>query len=407
MIEFQELSKNGNFQQKTMEKSEFMSSLKEFNFNVRDMRMILKLAEIRKSRQPSLLLRPSSKCFIFDVENIQLLCSSDKCLIFNPVDKATQNFIRRLHQKFSGASSEEFEKFPEMKILKLLKQDSNQEYYQNFEHVVLETALENVVSKFQRHFNIIKPALEMLLQQTEENPETSGLKKLLAVKNSLAQFDQCLEHLSKIIENLCSNDKDMLKLYLSDSSNGEKDLEQLLESFQAELDELETENKILADRIEDTEQFISAHMDSLRNEIMKISLFLEIGGFIMGFGAVVGGIFGMNLKNHIEDDPNAFTIVCLSLLAAMIAILLCFCKKIFKLNADTSSAQNFTLLKSFFTYVDDLEYYVLSKKIAKSEFRVAVEQITGLKISEKESEFLFQMVDANKDGVFDVGGEYL
>ena len=384
-----------------------MSSLKEFNFNVRDMRMILKLAEIRKSRQPSLLLRPSSKCFIFDVENIQLLCSSDKCLIFNPVDKATQNFIRRLHQKFSGASSEEFEKFPEMKILKLLKQDSNQEYYQNFEHVVLETALENVVSKFKRHFNIIKPALEMLLQQTEENPETSGLKKLLAVKNSLTQFDQCLEHLSKILENLCSNDKDMLKLYLSDSANEEKDLEQLLESFQAELDELETENKILADRIEDTEQFISAHMDSLRNEIMKISLFLEIGGFIMAFGAVVGGIFGMNLTNHIENDPNAFTIVCLSLLAAMIGILLCFCKKIFKLNADTSSAQNFTLLKSFFTYVDDLEYYVLSKKIAKPEFKVAVEQITGLKISDKESEFLFQMVDANKDGVFDVGGEYL
>ena len=52
-------------------------------------------------------------------------------------------------------------------------------------------------------------------------------------------------------------------------------------------------------RIEDTEQFISAHMDSLRNDLLKASLLLEIGGFIMGFGAVVGGIFGMNLKNHI------------------------------------------------------------------------------------------------------------
>ena len=36
---------------------------------------------------------------------------------------------------------------------------------QDFEQVVLETALENVVSKYSRHLEIIKPALEMLLQQ--------------------------------------------------------------------------------------------------------------------------------------------------------------------------------------------------------------------------------------------------
>ena len=38
-------------------------------------------------------------------------------------------------------------------------------FLQDFEQVVLETALENVVAKFSRHLEIIKPALEMLLQQ--------------------------------------------------------------------------------------------------------------------------------------------------------------------------------------------------------------------------------------------------
>eukprot|EP00092_Neocalanus_flemingeri_P055839 GFUD01066089.1.p1 GENE.GFUD01066089.1~~GFUD01066089.1.p1 ORF type:complete len:104 (+),score=40.90 GFUD01066089.1:23-313(+) len=89
----------------------------------------------------------------------------------------------------------------------------------------------------------------------------------------------------------------------------------------------------------------------------------------------------------------------------MVGMLAAFWKKILKLKADTSSAQRFTLLKSFFTYVDDLEYHVLSKKIEKPEFKVAVEQVTGLNISEKESEFLFQMVDTNKDGFFDLEGE--
>lgn len=251
----------------------------------------------------------------------------------------------------------------------------------------------------------MKPSLERLLLETEENPETSSLKKLLAVKNSLAHFDQSLQHMRRIIENLCANDKSVLKQYFGDSKNKEKEFEHLVDHFHAELDELETENKILAERIEDTEQFISAHMDSTRNEIMKIGLFLEIGAFIMGFGAVVGGIFGMNLKSHLEENANAFLIVCLLMLAAMLLILLIFYKTFMKLKADTSSAHKYTLLKNFFSYVEGLEFYVMNKKIEKPQFKSAVEQITGVSISEKEADFLFDMVDANKDGVFEVGEE--
>ena len=72
-----------------------------------------------------------------------------------------------------------------------------------------------------RHLHIIKPALEMLLQQVgrlinsdikepdhcqhllfnqvEANPETNGLRRLLAVKKSLAEFEQNVELVSKEI----------------------------------------------------------------------------------------------------------------------------------------------------------------------------------------------------------------
>ena len=64
----------------------------------------------------------------------------------------------------------------------------------------------------------------------------------------------------------------------------------------------------------------------------------------------------------------------------------------YQLKADTSSAQSFTLLKNFFTYVDDLEYHVFNKRIEKGEFKEAVEKITGLKITDRESEYLFKVV---------------
>ena len=44
--------------------------------------------------------RPSSRCFLFEMEHIKLVCFSDKCLILNPDDKATQNFIYGLKMQF-------------------------------------------------------------------------------------------------------------------------------------------------------------------------------------------------------------------------------------------------------------------------------------------------------------------
>ena len=47
------------------------------------------------------------------------------------------------------------------------------------------------------------------------------------------------------------------------------------------------------------------------------------------------------------------------------AITICIIIRYYQLKADTSSAQSFTLLKNFFTYVDDLEYHVFNKRIEK------------------------------------------
>ena len=173
----------------------------------------------------------------------------------------------------------------------------------DFEHIVLESALESVVGKFRRHLQIIKPALEMLLQEVEQNPETGGLKRLLAVKKSLAEFELKVESMMKVLRTLLGDDEALLSLYLTrkgGEEGGQEEIELLLNSYAADLDDIDTEVKILIDVIEDTDQFISAHMDSVRNEIIKMSLFTEVGGVIMGFGAVVSGIFGMNLDNKMD-----------------------------------------------------------------------------------------------------------
>ena len=55
-----------------------------------------------------------------------------------------------------------------------------------------------------------------------------------------------------------------------------------------------------------------------------------------------------------------------------------------------------SLLKNFFSHVDDLEEHVFSKKkVGKGEFKESVEKITGLRVTDREAEFLARMVEAN------------
>ena len=402
-IRILEMHRTGDMDHKTLSRDEFLSLLGDCNLPFRDLRMLLKSCpSVSKSRHPCIMPRPSSRCYILEIETVKLICFSEKCLILNPEEKNTQAFIRSLKAQFRLTATNLI-RINDDTTMKLLHQKSVQ--YQDFEQVVLETALENVVSKFSRHLEIIKPALEMLLQQVEANPETNGLRRLLAVKKSLAEFEQNVDLVSKVLRNLLTDDEDMMSLSLT-NQNEKEDIELLLSSVAADLDEIETEIKIFIDMIEDTDQFISAHLDSVRNEIIKLSLFIEIGGLIMGVGAVVSGIFGMNLKNRVEEHPYAFILVCVGLVFVMLAMFAAFTTKYYQLKADTSSAQSFTLLRNFFTYVDDLEYYVFNKKtLTAKEFKEAIEKITKLKISDKEAEYLFTMFDANRDGFIDIEGE--
>ena len=96
--------------------------------------------------------------------------------------------------------------------------------------------------------------------------------------------------------------------------------------------------------------------------------------------------------------------VCVGLVLTMLAMFAAFTTKYYQLKADTSSAQSFTLLKNFFAYVDDLEYNVFTRHVEKTDFKETVEKITGLKISDKESEYLLKMVDVNRNGIGEDGG---
>ena len=52
----------------------------------------------------------------------------------------------------------------------------------------------------------------MLLQQIEQCPETTGLKRLLAVKKSLLEFEQRVEQVVRVVQQLLSDNEVKVKV---------------------------------------------------------------------------------------------------------------------------------------------------------------------------------------------------
>jgi len=397
-----QLSRSGGISEKQMSIENILQIVPK-KIPLRDLRMLVRHSSSNVKKIPSLLPRPSSSCYILDIEHIRILCFPDKCLIFDPEREIVQNFLKDLclDLQYEGSRIHDLNTKNQQSSITNYYKSSLTEKESYFEHIVLESSLSNVTKKFKRHLEIIKPALDVLLQQIAQDPATYNLRRLLAFRKSLSEFEQNVSQCLKLVKTMMSNDEDMVGLYLTKPQrnvNDHEELELLLESYFADFEEIEAEIKTFKEMIEDTNQFISAHLDSVRNKMIRLSLFMEMGALALGSGAVVGGIFGMNLTHGLENHPSAFFITLTGISVIMTSIFVGFNANYNKLKVDTTSAQSFLALKNFFTYVDDLEFIVNQKKLNQKEFKEALNKLTGLQVTDEESNFIFKMFDTNKDG---------
>ena len=272
--------------------------------------------------------------------------------------------------------------------------------------IILEKAVESVCLKYKKRLALTKLPVEKLMDQIERNPDIIELKKLFAVKKSILSFQQTVESITKVL-------KDLRKEYdtFQDMKLGiqaKDDFEDILEYLIADSEDIGEKVTNILEGMDEVAQFVSSHQDNVRNDLISMTLIIEILGMTLGFGAFIGGVFGMNLTNSYEEDPHAFVIVNIILLLVMILIFAGFRMRMAVMKRDTKNANSFNVLKNFFNCVDDLEFQDLPKMINRTDFTEAVKQITGMKnVNEREVDFLFQMVDKNDDGLIDRETELL
>ena len=164
----------------------------ELKLPLRDLRMFFRPRHLIRQSLPVILVRPSSECFLVSLRHIQLLCRTDRCLILHPDDPAVREFVGDLQKHIKLANEE-----------------------QPFEQLVLETALNTMVSKFRRNLNLLKPIVELLLQEMSANPDAVMLRRLLGFRKALNSFEMTVQTVRSAVKDILETEVDLKGLSLN------------------------------------------------------------------------------------------------------------------------------------------------------------------------------------------------
>ncbi|KAK9354082.1 hypothetical protein V1523DRAFT_439690 [Lipomyces doorenjongii] len=244
---------------------------------------------------PSILVRNNS--ILINLLHIRALIKADMVLIFDAygsTDSQTQSvFMYDLEGK--------------------LRQGSKAMGGLPYEMRALEAILISVVTALDAEMKVHTTIVTGILADLENNIDREKLRHLLVQSKALAQFLQKATLVRDAINEVLEQDDDLAGMYLSEKLNGiarphdqHSEVEMLLESYYKHCDEIVQAANITMSNVRTTEEIVNIILDANRNSLMLLELKFTIGALGLGGGALVAALYGMNLKNFMEDSGVGF-----------------------------------------------------------------------------------------------------
>lgn len=193
-----------------------------------------------------------------------------------------------------------------------------------YELRALEAVLISVTSGLEAEFALVRDPVTHILRELEEDIDRDKLRHLLIHSKKLGTFEQKARLVRDAIDDLLEADDDLSAMYLTErkamgkarAENDHQEVEMLLESYHKICDEIVEISGNLISNIRNTEEVVRAILDANRNQLMLLEIKFSIGTLGLAGGTLVAGLYGMNLKNFIEESDLAFggiSVICFGL----------------------------------------------------------------------------------------------
>ncbi|KAF8636345.1 hypothetical protein AX16_010998 [Volvariella volvacea WC 439] len=274
----------------------------EHGINARDLR---KIDSRIPNLVPTILVR--KEAILVNILHIRALVKSDAVILFDSYGSADS----RLHSAFLYHLEHN-----------LKAKGSGSPYeFRAFESILL-----SVLSALEAEMVFIRNLVGGLLAELEDNIDHDRFKRLLHYSRRLTGFQNRAKLVEQALDEVLTQDEDLIAMYLSDKRNGvthaindHEEIELLLESFSKQVEEIVNEAENIQSNVQSTQEIVELILDSNRNALLALDLQVSIATLGIGTGALVAGLFGMNLTSHMESHPYAFYVMSAS--SAAIAVL--------------------------------------------------------------------------------------
>lgn len=284
-----ELDEHGNV---TMVSGEYKKTdlIAKYGLLPRDLR------KIDSSLLPHILVRPSA--ILINLLHLRVLIKHNRVLVFDAYgtsdSKAQSVFMYDLD-------------------LKLRQKESPANGTLAYEFRALEAVLISVTLGLEKEFEGVSEPLVKVLMELEEDIDRDKLRYLLLYSKKLGSFEQKARLVRDALTELLEADDDLSAMYLTEKAagnvRGEHDhteVEMLLESYHKVADEIVQAAENLVSSIRNTEEIVKAILDANRNSLMLLDLRFSILTLAITAGTFVAALYGMNLKNFIEESDLGF-----------------------------------------------------------------------------------------------------
>ena len=103
-----ELQRCGKTTETSYTLGELTALLQEDRFNLRipprDLKIFFR-TELQSKTGNSILVRPDSKCFLLELEQLKIICFPDKCLVLNSTNRVVKGFLDELKLSFPDTTA--------------------------------------------------------------------------------------------------------------------------------------------------------------------------------------------------------------------------------------------------------------------------------------------------------------
>jgi len=264
-------------------------------------------SQSRSFRSRSYVCLPRQDFFLISFSNVKAIVIKGefpRALIFEPNKVSVEEFSKNLAANIpffnaaNGAGTEG-----------------------TFELGVLEETLKEACSIFDRRIRLLKPLVQNLIQEDDDNDEDLAIKlqKLGPLEDAIQVYELEVKEARQCVLRLLQNDEDMhaivsiedpTKIDLGNLSAGQvgviANVELLLENYVHKINRNYDTLIYFRQKLNTWKSMTTMSMHLKRNKIMNYNLHMGIAAVSIGTCSACAGIFGMNLTSGLEEHPWAF-----------------------------------------------------------------------------------------------------